>query len=273
MKSIFFENKWYESNALLFKASNRGFKYGDALFETISFSDNTIWFIEHHLDRLNNASQVLKLHIPKDLNANKLRKLCQDFTTKYGIEHGSLRLQLFRLYGDKYTPKGKDSSYLIEFNTHETALFGAKTQGQTAISFHEHLVQSHSPLSNLKSANSLIYILAKDYALITDRNDCILYNDQKQIVEFSSSNIYLDMGDQILTPPLYSGCLDGVIRRMILQQSQIQIKEADLSAEDLKQANAVYSSNAIEGFKWYSTIDDLTFSKGRAELLNKILRP
>ena len=178
MKNIFFENKWYESNALLFKASNRGFKYGDALFETISFSDNTIWFIEHHLERLNNASQVLKLHIPKDLNADKLRKLCQDFATKYGIKHGSLRLQLFRLYGDKYTPKGKNSSYLIEFNTHETALFGAKTQGQTAISFHEHLIQSHSPLSNLKSANSLIYILAKDYALSTDRNDCILYNNQ-----------------------------------------------------------------------------------------------
>ena len=272
MKTIFFKERWYDSKEALWSAENRAFKYGDALFETISFDNDKIWFVEQHLNRLSKACTILKMDIPEGLDEAKINIAWQSFSTKNKATYGSIRLQVFRKNGHKYAPRGEESDYVIEFNLHQSCLFGSKSKGQSAISFKEHTIQSESVLSNIKSSNSLIYILAKEQALQQKKDDCVLYNNKGQLAEMSSSNLYLDFGDQIITPPLQSGCLDGVTRKILLLQNKIPIIEEELNLKDLKKAKSVYSSNAIEGLKWYSTVDDFRFSKGKVDQLNLLLR-
>ena len=68
-------------------------------------------------------------------------------------------------------------------------------------------------LSNLKTTNKILNVVASVFAQENGYDNCLLINSDKQVVEAINGNLFLVVGDAIKTPPLADGCLDGIIRK------------------------------------------------------------
>ena len=90
------------------------------------------------------------------------------------------------------------------------------------------------------------------HAAVLDRahkagfDDALLINERGQIAECTSANIFLVRGRTLLTPPLSSGCLGGITREIIFEiapRAGLEIREADLTPDDLSTAQEVFISS------------------------------
>ncbi|PMB28397.1 aminotransferase class IV, partial [Fischerella thermalis CCMEE 5319] len=134
-------------------------------------------------------------------------------------------------------------------------------------------------LSNLKLIGSQLYVMASIFADENGLYDALLINDAKQVVESSKSNLFALYGTEVVTPPLTSGALRGVIRQRLLKAlPDIGLKavEKDLTPFDLLKADELWLTNAIVGIvpvhqyrsKEYSTLKALAALR----LLNELAR-
>jgi branched-chain amino acid aminotransferase len=107
-------------------------------------------------------------------------------------------------------------------------------------------------LPNLKTNNKILNVLGSIFAKENDLDNCILVNDNKEVVEALQSNLFLLFGQEIHTPPLTSGCLDGIIRKQIIRLSKdlnLTLKETAINPFDLQKADELWLSNSIQGIR------------------------
>ena len=95
-------------------------------------------------------------------------------------------------------------------------------------------------------------LLASIFAKENDLDNCILVNDNKEVVEAIQSNIFLLFGNKIHTPPLKSGCLDGIIRKQLIRMANeldLDCKETIVNPFDLQKADELWLTNSILGIR------------------------
>jgi branched-chain amino acid aminotransferase len=83
-------------------------------------------------------------------------------------------------------------------------------------------------------------------------DDSILMNEKGNVCEALSSNLFIVSNDVFFTPPLSSGCVDGVMRKTvmeILRQQGAKVEETDLKPTDLWQADEIFLTNASKGIQ------------------------
>ena len=92
-------------------------------------------------------------------------------------------------------------------------------------------------LPNLKTNNKILNVLGSIFYKENDLDNCILINDNKEVVEGLQSNLFFFFGQEIHTPPLTSGCLDGIIRKQIIRLAKdldLTLKETAINPFDLQ---------------------------------------
>ena len=112
------------------------------------------------------------------------------------------------------------------------------------------MIQSNL-LSNLKTSNRLINVIGSIYAQENGLDNCILLNENKLVTEFLNGNIFLVKDNVVKTPPINSGCLNGVMRNKIIELINkiplLEIFEKDFSAYEIISSQEVWVSNSISG--------------------------
>lgn len=246
-------------------ADNRGYRYGDGLFETMKMENGRLRLVSFHIDRLWSGMQLLKLEIPKLFTPERLHaEIIQLCRKNRCYELGRVRLSVFRGNGSLYDGD-KALQYLIEawpLNESENRL----NENGLVIGIFPDARKSCDLFSPLKSANYLPYTMAAQYAKEQQLNDCLVLNQYGNIADSTIANIFILKGEEWLTPSLSEGCVNGVMRRHLLLQMQekgYQIKEAIIRTSDLEDAREIFLSNAIYGLKWVRQFGDRQF--GNAE--------
>ncbi|WP_375238919.1 aminotransferase class IV, partial [Aurantibacter sp.] len=106
-------------------------------------------------------------------------------------------------------------------------------------------------LSTLKTNNKALNILASIYAKENDFNNCLLLNTNKNIVEALNGNLFLVKNTVIKTPPLLDGCLNGVMRKQLIELIKLlpeyTLEEASISPFELQKADELFITNVITG--------------------------
>ena len=232
--------------------SNRSFKYGDGLFETMRFQNGQILFVDAHFERLIAGMFVLGFETSFfDIEAvyNDCLKLVRDKS----LLAARIRLHVFRNDGGFYKPTTDQCSYVIEADGLEEENFSINEKGYH-IGLFADIRKPINSLSGIKSANGLLYVLAARHADIQNWNEALILNEKGLICECSSSNIFLIMPDKsILTPALTEGCLAGVMRKNmieLLRNLEYKVVEGSVLTEDLYRAEEVFLTNAIQGIRW-----------------------
>ena len=250
---IDFNEHFVEDNNLL-SIDNRGFNYGDALFETIKVSHGKLLFWEDHYFRLMASMRIMRMEIPMKFTLEFLEDQIQKLLKSNQMHNVSSRVKLmvYRKAGGLYLPstnavgfvitanKLEDDFYLIKNNTYEVDLF-------------KDLYVSPSLLSTLKTNNKAINVIGSIYANENKLQNCLLLNTDKQVIEALNGNIFVIKGNIIKTPPLADGCLKGVMRKQLMeiihQLPEYKLLEASVSPFELQKADEIWITNVIVGIQ------------------------
>jgi branched-chain amino acid aminotransferase len=105
-------------------------------------------------------------------------------------------------------------------------------------------------LSNLKSGNALIYVLASQYAAANQLDDALIMNQYGRLAETTSSNVFWIKNGVISTPPLTEGPVAGIMREVVIElviKKGLLLKEKELTIDELLVADECFLTNALNG--------------------------
>lgn len=233
---------------------NRGFNYGDAVFETIKVSHNKILFWEDHYFRLMASMRILRMEIPMNFTLEFLEKQIFDLVQSNNSSTKTIRIKLivFRNSYGFYLPDNNDVSYVISSETLNEDFYHLQENNNVVDLYKDHYV-SADLLSTLKTNNRIINVTGSIFAKENDLDNCLLLNTQKQVVEALNANLFLVKGNTIKTPPLSDGCIKGVMRKQIIDIIKLipdfVLEEASISPFELQKADELFLTNVIIGIK------------------------
>src|SRR5476651_810698 len=118
MKGTFinFNDQIVPADALLFSADNRGFKYGDGLFESMRLMKNEVKFINQHADRLQKGMRALKMDGYSQMDTWFLRERAEVLASRNKCKHGRIRLTVYRDSEGLYTPLKNKTGFCMELH-------------------------------------------------------------------------------------------------------------------------------------------------------------
>ena len=230
---------------------NRAFLFGDSVFETIKIVNNKICFWEDHYLRLMSSLRIIRIEIPilytpeyfEDQILKTISRVNKNFS-------GRVRLSIFRSGEGLYTPKSMEPTFIIHCFQQDKLFFEIESSSYKVDLFKDYYVNDNL-LSNLKTNNKIINVLAGIYSKENEIDNCIILNSKKNVVEFLNGNLFLIKDNTIKTPPLSSGCLRGVIRKKIIDYikffDKLSLIEIDISPFELLSADEIWVTNSIKG--------------------------
>jgi len=261
-------------NAVPIGQLKRGLHYGDGLFETMRMREGKILFIEDHYFRLMASMRILRMPIPMEFTPEFILDQCQKLSTHFGYENARLRLQIVRNGLGKYTPEQSTGvNWWIEIEPLSEKEYTLNEQGLSADLFKDHYLQA-GLLSTVKSTNALPYILSGIYASENGLDIVLLVNDQKMVVESNYGNLFMVLGDALITPPLEDGALRGVFRKNMLEWAKelnLTLQERSISPFDIQKADELWITNVVRGIEWIGSYRKKTFTNSKAQEAVKLV--
>jgi len=259
MKFRSLNGKLFPVDQPLLRADNRGYRYGDGLFETMKMINGDLLLAEFHFDRFFNGLSLLQYQLPTRFTRDSLLKDIQKLAGKNKEDElARIRVSAFRGNGGLYDTGDQKMQYIIEtWPLPETC--NSLNENGLIIDHFSGMRKSTDVYANLKSANFLPYTLAALDAREKKVNDCVLLSLSDELADSSIANLFIIKDEVICTPPLSSGCVAGVSRRYILEAAAaagFRIEERSLSLADLEKADEVFLSNAIYGLRWVQRYAD-----------------
>lgn len=236
-------------------------------------------FLADHVRRIKIGMTVLRMNVPADFNVDNINRLITELIKHNQIENDvRVRLTVFRNEGGFYTPNNNEISFLIEAeDLGEMGGYRLNEIGYAVEVFHD-IKKQKNKLSNLKTGNSLLYVLAGIYKKDIKVDECLIINDDGNICESISSNIFIVKNGALYTPSLSEGCIEGIMRKQVIdiaQQHRILCYEIPLAFNSMMNADEVFLCNSVQGIRWvgkYKTKENFTnkLSKFFTEKLNEI---
>lgn len=240
------------SNAPI-ELQNRGFRYGDGLFETIRITGGEPRFVDAHYHRLISGMKVLKMELPDAFSTTYFENHLKNLIQRNGVKEGGVaRLSVFRKDGGTYRPKTNSVSFALEVNEYEDNHFELNQNGLN-IDVYSEIVKPINELSVFKTSNALLYVMASIHAQENNLDDVLLVNDKGGLLESSSSNVFIVSNGVLYTPGLEEGCVGGTMRMKIINlalANNMKVYECNLLAQNLLAADEVFLTNAVAGVKW-----------------------
>lgn len=255
-------------------SENRGYKYGDALFETLKVVNGVIFFWEDHYFRLMASMRILRMDIPMNFTMEYLESEILKTIEAHNLSKTSarVRVNVDRGDGGKYLPnKSNALAFNIKVEKHNDPFYSLNKESSYVVDLYKDYFVAPGLLSGLKSNNKAINVLGSIYAQENDFDNCLLLNTNKQVIEALNGNLFLVKGDKIKTPPLEDGCLKGVMRKQILEiiskDVNLFIEEASISPFELQKADELFITNVIKGVVSIAQYRKKTFKNEFAQSL------
>ena len=255
-------------DASIIAYDNRGFKYGDALFETIRIADEKVVFVEDHYFRLMASMRMLRMEIPMHFTLEFFEsEILKTVLANKGTEN-RVRFTVYRDSDGLYTPKSNTIAYVAETATVSTAI-----KETYSVEVYKDFMVNPGFLSTVKTNNRMVNVLAGIYAEENDLENCVLINSNKNVVEFINGNIFLIKGNTITTPPLSDGCIKGVARKKLLEflekNEDYTVEEKSISPFAIQKADEVFLTNAIVGVQPITQYKKKQFSTDKSLALRE----
>ena len=257
-----------DSNIL---TQNRGFLYGDAVFETVKIVNSKVLYLEDHYFRLMASMRVVRMEIPMNFTMEYFEEQLLALTDKMAISNlARARITVFRKDGGYYLPVDRTVSFLVHASVLDTVLYSFEKKVYEVDLFKDFYITKQL-LSSIKSTNRILNVTASIFADENGLDNCLLLNDSKNVVEAIQGNIFMVLGGKLITPPVSEGCLNGVMRKQILSLAKtiqgLEVVEEVISPFDLQKADELFISNVIKGIQPITKYRKKTFNTNIAEQL------
>lgn len=234
--------------------NNRGYKYGDALFETLKVVNGKIFFWEDHYFRLMSSMRILRMEIPMNFTMEFLEAEILKTLDANNLLQASarVRLNVDRGEGGKYLPSNEAKvNYNMSVEPHENPFYTIDLGATYLVDLYKDYFVAPGLLSGLKTNNKAIQVIGSIYAKENDFDNCLVLNTNKSVIEALNGNLFIVKDGKVKTPPLEDGCLKGVMRKQILEllskDVNVTVEEASISPFELQKADELFVTNVIKG--------------------------
>ncbi len=276
---INFNGTLTDSNSIAI--TNRGYRYGDALFETIKVVGKKILFWEDHYFRLMASMRILRMEIPMTFTMEFLQEQILETLNANTLNdsNAKIRLLVHRVEGGLYAPTNHDIEFIITAEALANDFYLLQDTAYEVDLFKDYYV-SPDLLSTLKTNNKVLNVVGSVYASDNDLDNCLILNTNKNVVEALNGNLFLVKNSTLKTPPLTDGCLKGIMRKQILDIArtipEITVVEESISPFELQKVDELFITNVIQGIvpitKYRKKIYTSELSRSLLSKLNTKLR-
>ena len=247
-----FNGNIQESSSILIE-NNRGFLFGDSIFETIKVLNNKVLFLEDHYFRLMASMRICRMEIPMNFTMeyfeSQILNLVQSLKTANSYR---VRFSVYRDTEGFYLPKSRNVQFIVTASPLNSNLYVFGKENYE-VELYKDFYITKQLLSTLKTNNKMLQIIGSIFADENGYDNCLVLNDEKNVVEALQSNLFMKTGNVIVTPPVSDGCLNGIMRKQVLEilkrTEGIEVKEISISPFDLQKADELFLTNVIFGIQ------------------------
>ena len=213
---------------------DEGYSFGLGAFETIAVKDEKLIFLDRHLRRLDRALHFLKIGALDERGITEKQVI--DYVKQQKLTDGACKLTVskenvvFQQRQNPYTDDIRRTGFVMDFSS--------VRRNET------------SPLTAYKTLNYGDCILENRQAHGLGMNERIFLNTKGQISEGCTTNIFFIQDDKLVTPPVSSGMLPGVMRRYVIKEAGrrgVLLEEKELYPEDISKFNGCFVTNSLLG--------------------------
>jgi branched-chain amino acid aminotransferase len=250
MHTVNYNGRLVSPETPVFQAGNRGFRYGDGVFESLFFDGARMPLLHLHLQRLFAGMQALGMRRPPHYESvffeEEIRK------TLIPGRPQRVRLSVFRKEGGLYLPHTDEPEFLAEASPWQEPrspfpAFLPQSGFLPAIPVAPNL------LAPFKTANSLIYILASRLRKVKGWEEGVLLNLEGRIADGCYSNVFAFRKGALITPTVQEGALAGVMRSVVLRVAEkkgLPVEVRPIPVNEWLEADEIWYTNALNGVRW-----------------------
>ena len=229
---------------------DRGFTYGDGLFETMRVYSGKIFRLEHHLDRLFQSARSIFIELP--ITRNEIQSAIYAAIKLNGLSDSIVRLTVTRGELGSGVNVDYSSPPTIVILVKPVKAISKKTykEGIGIKLYKKSAIRTQGISNKIKSCNYLSNIILRENALKENFFEAILLDHNHNVTEGTISNIFIIKNNQLKTPITNEFVLSGIIRQAILDlclENNIPFKEDLITERELYEADELFLTNsAIE---------------------------
>jgi len=250
---------------------DRGFLFGDGLFETLRVHRGKPFCWLAHLERLQQGANFLGIKLP--FAPHDLLTAARGLVEMNQVPEAILRLTLSRGFGPRgYSPRGADRPVLV-MTLAPAPVQTADTPTRWRLRTTSLRLPPNQPLARFKTCNKLSQILARAEADAHGDDEALLLSADGSLAEGSSSNLFWVQENVVFTPPPSSGILPGVTREILLQICEkigVPVRQTTLAPEALLRMDGVFLSLSTLGVVEATSLDNRPLQQ--SALITKLYR-
>ncbi len=222
---------------------DRGFLYGDGLFEVTRIFQGRPFRWKDHYARLQQGAAFLKIRVP--FSDTEMREHIAELIKRNNLPEALLRLTLSRGAGMRgYSPRGADHPTLA-MTLHPAPDAEGQPPPVWKVVTASFRLPAGEALAQYKTCNKLAQVLARAEADAQGADEALLLNTDGEVVEGSSSNLFWIANETVNTPPLAAGILAGVTRLVVAEicrKTGVPLRESRVKPAELRRADGVFLS-------------------------------
>lgn len=226
--------------------------HGLGLFETLLALDGIPVFADRHLARLQQSCARLRW----PLSISDFYETAAELLARNNLTTGRARIRLAVTAGSgsihDLTP-GDDRLVWM------TALPAADSPASLTACLSPWPRNERSPLAGMKCASYAENLIALDHARSQGFDEAIFTNTLDHLCEAATANLFVVIGNTLITPPLASGCLPGITREVVIELAKnlgMPCKQRDLFPSELPLAEEVFLTSSLCGVMRLSRFED-----------------
>ncbi|HEY9175995.1 MAG TPA: aminotransferase class IV [Verrucomicrobiae bacterium] len=253
---VFLNGQFVPEAEAMVSVLDRGFLYGDGLFETLLVRHGQPFRWLPHLERMRRGADFLGIRLP--FSPDALLGFARELVRRNERRDGLLRVTLSRGVGARgYSPSGAEQPTLV-MTLHPMPAWDSPEPPQWKLATASLRLPAHELLVQFKTCNKLAQVLARAEAEARGADEALLLNTEENVVEAASGNLFWIEGDTVCTPPVGSGILPGVTRGLVLELCRalgVATREASPGPAELLRAASVFLSLSGWGLVAASELD------------------
>jgi len=266
---ILVNDEWLSRDEAKVDIEDRGYQFGDGVYEVIRVYDGKFFTLDEHLQRLKRSLVAVRIELPYTMDVLK-QNLCR-LVEQDQLHNGTIYLQVTRGQAPRGHNFPKSAQSVLTAYTKEM-----ERPLKTIISgVSAHLTADIRWLRcDIKSLNLLGNILAKQEAVERGCQEVIFHRDGI-VTEGGASNVFIVRNQQLMTHPSNHLILNGITRQQIIQlatQLGIPVVERDFSVDDLLTADEILISSTTQEVTPVIKIDNTMVANGKPGVITQQLQ-
>lgn len=245
---------------------DRGFQYGDGVFEGLRCYDGRIFKLEEHVVRLFDSARAVNITIP--ISRSEMKEAIKHTVRVNGFKNAHIKPIVTRGYGWKLGLDPKNTSapnIVIITRPISESMYGEASSGLRLAVVSVRKIPASCVDPRIKSLNYLVNILARAEAQASGADEAIMLDLQGFISEGSGDNIFLVRRDAIWTPPVQFG-LEGITRQTVIdlgKEIAIPTYEIPLTMYDVYTTDEVFVTGSGAGIVPVIEVDKKPVGDGK----------